>query len=79
MQTLGEVGKEGRSAVLIYQHGQPIELRGFRQQETFVGKYGIIVSRSVAWKTPVQGEAIEPGYEVGIPQGKDGGVFRSAA
>ncbi|KAA2211261.1 hypothetical protein [Teichococcus oryzae] len=79
VQTLGEAGQDGRSAALVYQRGEPVELRSFRQQEKFIGKYAIINSRAVPWKTPVHRQPIEADYEVETPQGKDGGVFRAAA
>ncbi|MFC3127173.1 hypothetical protein ACFOD4_19060 [Pseudoroseomonas globiformis] len=79
VQTMGEAAKEGRSAVMVYQRGEPVELLGFRENRNSLGQYAIIVSKALPWKTPVHGEAVEPGYEVATPHGKDGGVFRSAA
>ncbi|MBI0433671.1 hypothetical protein [Roseomonas sp. KE0001] len=79
VQMVGEAGREGRSAVLAYQRGEPVELRGFRQNVKSIGLFSFIVSRSVPWKKPVQGQAVETAYKIETPQGKDGGVFRSAA
>ncbi|MFC3127233.1 hypothetical protein ACFOD4_19370 [Pseudoroseomonas globiformis] len=79
VQAMGEAAKEGRAAVMVYQHGEPVELLGFREKRNALGQFAIIVSKALPWKTPVEGEAIEPGYEVEAPRGKDGGMSRLAA